>query len=171
MATLDLWLDDYSDIYSDFDSRQYLKRRVSEDFVDELRLSFAHKEAFVSDIILQIPAGKRDDTQEPFIAESLHTFFKRQQASTDKLWRRKRSGSWLLVIGGIIIMTTATFVTYKVPHSLFSQVIRVVLEPAGWFFVWRGLEGLFSDLKKLTKERKLYSELATLNWRFKSIGN
>ena len=37
MADISLWLDDYDDLFSDFDSRNYLKRRVSEDFLEELK--------------------------------------------------------------------------------------------------------------------------------------
>ena len=43
MANLELWLDSYNDIYSDFDSRHYSKRRISEDFIQELRLGLKHK--------------------------------------------------------------------------------------------------------------------------------
>jgi hypothetical protein len=33
---LSLWLDDYNDIYPEFDSRNYFKRRVLNDFVSEM---------------------------------------------------------------------------------------------------------------------------------------
>jgi hypothetical protein len=43
MSEISLWLDNYDDIYSDFDSRHFLKRRISEDFLHELRLSKKYK--------------------------------------------------------------------------------------------------------------------------------
>jgi len=44
MAELSLWLDSYDDIYSDFDARTLLKRRVSEDFIHELGIAFRRRE-------------------------------------------------------------------------------------------------------------------------------
>ncbi|PZR25545.1 MAG: hypothetical protein DI535_17825 [Citrobacter freundii] len=44
MAELSLWLDNYDDIYSDFDVRTLLKRRVSEDSVYELGMTYKRKE-------------------------------------------------------------------------------------------------------------------------------
>ena len=55
MAELNLWLDSYDDIYSDFDSRHYLKRRISEDFLYELRTEMKYKEHHAGDMVLLLP--------------------------------------------------------------------------------------------------------------------
>ena len=50
-SELSIWLDSYDDIYSDFDSRQYLKRRVSEDFLYELKNAFRYKKEKINDLV------------------------------------------------------------------------------------------------------------------------
>ena len=55
MKELELWLDSYDDIYSDFDSRHYLKRRISEDFLHELRTEMKYNEQHASDMVLLLP--------------------------------------------------------------------------------------------------------------------
>ena len=51
MAELNLWLDSYDDIYSDFDSSHYLKRRISEDFLYELRTEMKYNEHYSGDMV------------------------------------------------------------------------------------------------------------------------
>lgn len=55
MKELELWLDSYDDIYSDFDSRHYLERRISEDFLHELRIEIKYSEQHASDMVLLLP--------------------------------------------------------------------------------------------------------------------
>jgi len=60
-------LDYYDDIYSDFDSRHYLKRRISEDFLFELRNALKYKRERVLDLLLLLPEQVR--------AKRLHNYF------------------------------------------------------------------------------------------------
>ena len=62
MAELNLWLDSYDDIYSDFDSRDYLKWRISEDFLYELRTEMKYNEHHTGDMVLLLPQQQRDET-------------------------------------------------------------------------------------------------------------
>ena len=75
---LSLWLDDYDDIYSDFDSRNYLKRRVSSDFINELRISLKNKNEKINDLVILLPQGKRDTSTEQKITRNLKNYFNRQ---------------------------------------------------------------------------------------------
>ena len=49
MVEINLWLDSYDDIYSYFESRHYLKRRISEDFLHEFRTEMKYKELLLFD--------------------------------------------------------------------------------------------------------------------------
>lgn len=60
MTEISLWLDSYDDIYSDFDSHHYLKRRISEDFLHELRVEMKYKEHHGGDLVLLLPQERRD---------------------------------------------------------------------------------------------------------------
>jgi hypothetical protein len=74
MAELNLWIDSYDDIYSDFDSRHFLKRRISEDFLFELRTEIKYKEGHAGDMVLLLPQERRDESAEKIIANSLIDF-------------------------------------------------------------------------------------------------
>jgi hypothetical protein len=74
MKELELWLDSYDDIYSDFDSRHYRKRRISEDFLHELRTEMKYNEQHASDMVLLLPQDFRDQTAAKIIADSRRDF-------------------------------------------------------------------------------------------------
>lgn len=139
MAELSLWLDYYDDIYSDFDSRQYTKRRISEDFLYELKDAFKYKKEKINDLFLHLPQEKRDEGTEKIISPGLKSFFIAEStARTDKC-RKKLNRGIMLGIAGIIIMTLNAFAGFKGVHTFFVVGLRVLLEPAGWFLLWTSL--------------------------------
>jgi len=75
MIEINLWLDSYDDMYSDFDSRQFGKRRISEDFLYELRTELKYKKQPVSDMVLLLPQAQRNKEAEKIITNSLADFF------------------------------------------------------------------------------------------------
>jgi hypothetical protein len=169
MAQLDLWLDHYDDIYSDFDSRHYGKRRISEDFLYELKTAFAYKEGHIDKLLLQLPADKRDELQEKLIIENLSGFFKNQAAMRKEQYRQKRNAGLLLMTAGITIMIANTFISHYSNYSFLSQSLRVLFEPAGWFLLWTAMDTLFYGLKRLRQELVFFSDVSEVKWYFKSL--
>jgi len=89
MSELSLWLDYYDDIYSDFDSRHYLRRRISEDFLHELRMAKKYKKERATDLLLLLPQDKREDESEKIIISSLKDFFTDQFRNNNDKYRKK----------------------------------------------------------------------------------
>jgi hypothetical protein len=168
MAELSLWLDNYEDIYSDFDSRHYLKRRVSEDFLYELRNALKYKKERVNDLLLLLPQEKRNDQNEKIITESLKDFFTTQfRVHADNCHTKFNNGIILGIIG-VLIMALNSFASFNVSHTFSLVVLRVIAEPAGWFLLWAAFDFLFYDWKDLKKEREFFRELSELNIHFRS---
>lgn len=168
MKELELWLDSYDDIYSDFDSRHYLKRRISEDFLNELRIEMKYKEHHASDMVLLLPQDCRDQTAEKIIADSLGDFFSNLFRFHHDKCRKKLSNGILLFILGICIMLLNSWVSYRFAESFPVIGLRVLLEPAGWFLLWAALDFLFYDFTELKKERNFYKGLSKMHIHFKS---
>ncbi|MDP4265284.1 MAG: hypothetical protein Q8941_22350 [Bacteroidota bacterium] len=167
MAELSLWLDDYDDIYSDFDSRNYLKRRVSEDFIYELKNALKYRKERINDLILLLPPEKRDEMNEKMIAGSLKEFFTNQLTTSSDKCRHKLNKGITLGIAGIIIMIFNAIAGFKGTHTIPLISVRVLLEPAGWFLLWASFDFLFYDWQELKKEREFFRELSELNIHFK----
>ena len=65
MQELNFRLDSYQDIFSDFDSREYKNRSLSQDFLDELRRVSKDKSKHEKiKIILSIPKERRNKNGE-----------------------------------------------------------------------------------------------------------
>jgi hypothetical protein len=168
MAELNLWLDSYDDIYSDFDSRHYLKRRISDDFLHELRTEMKYKAHHAGDMVLLLPPERRDDPSEKIIADSLTDFFSSQFHFQQDKCRKKLNNGILLLASGVIIILLNSWVSYNSEESFLITAIKVLLEPAGWFLLWAALDFLFYDFAELKRERNFYKELSEMHIHFKS---
>jgi hypothetical protein len=168
MAEINLWLDAYNDIYSDFDSRHYLKRRISEDFLSELRTEMKYKEQHTADMILLLPANQRNETSEKIIAESLVAFFTRQFHFYRNKCRKKLNKGTLLFVTGIILMLFNSWLSLSPAKSFLHISLKVLLEPAGWFLLWAALDFLYYDYTELKRESIFFNELSQMHVHFKS---
>jgi hypothetical protein len=168
MAELSLWLDSYDDVYSDFDSRNYSKRRISEDFVDELKIATKYRTEKPNDLLLVLPHNKRKEEVEPEIGSSLkEEINKRLAILRNNATHIYRKGIQLLFLGTLLLFGSS-FIVYKSYQSYWFILPRVVLEPAGWFMIWNGLESLFYKFKDIQKDISFYETVANMKIHFKT---
>jgi len=169
MAALSLWLDSYDDIYSDFDSRHYLKRRISEDFIDELKASLKYRTEHHDALLLLLPAHLRNQEIEKEIAVSIREQMNsRLQALNDKLNAIRRRGIFMLLLG-VLFMVTDAIIVYRAYTAYFIIVLRIIMEPAGWFLIWNGLDFLIYNYRATKKEIFFYKTITQLSLHFKDI--
>jgi len=170
MTELNLWLDSYDDIYSDFDSRHYHKRRISEDFLYELEREMKYKEDKANRLMLLLPNQKRDEAVENSISASLSGFFQKQFLLQRDKYRRQLKKGLMFLSGGVLVMLGNTWMNYRFGSTLTFSIIslKVLLEPAGWFLLWTALDSLFYDLNILKKEKILFQSLSEIQIRFGS---
>jgi hypothetical protein len=168
MNEVKLWLDSYNDIYSNFDSRHYLKRRISEDFLDELRNELKNEQLNKGNIILLLPQQERDEPSEKIIANSIITHFNKQYNFHKNKCQYKLNKGILLFISGFIIMLLNAWFSFHYKESFTSIFLRILLEPAGWFLLWAAFDFLFYDYAKLKTIRNFYKQLSKAKVFFKA---
>jgi hypothetical protein len=169
MAEIDLWLDSYDDIYSDFDSRKYHRRRLSDDFIEELRASIKYKTEHIDKVLLLVPAELRKPEIETEIAASLKERFHLIAAIFKKKERRILHKGLLLLTSGIIVMALYPLLTLKGEKSYLFEVLRMLVEPASWFMVWTGMDAIYYDHKEARQETSFYEILEQLDFYFKDL--
>ncbi len=118
MSELSLWLDYYDDIYSDFDSRNYAKRRVSDDFIYELRNALKYRKERMNDLVLLLLADKRDEANEKIISGSLKEFFTNRLMTSAGMCRRKLNRGIIFGIAGIVLMIGNTVAGFTSGQTL-----------------------------------------------------
>jgi hypothetical protein len=166
MADLSLWLDDYHDLYSDFDSRHYLKRRISEDFIDELKSALTYRKESPEALVLLLPAPARNPEAESLIPQSVKEQFRgRLDILGQKASNAMKHGIQLL-LAGIAIMIIDSIIFYKSEPTYLAGLASIIMEPAGWFMIWNGLEFLIYKYRSIKKEMSFYETVVRLSIRF-----
>ncbi len=166
MNDIKLWLDSYDDIYSDFDSRHYLKRRISEDFLYELRNELTFTKTEINHIILLLPQNKRNAVSEEIVAKGLSNYFKTQYKFHKKECAHKLNEGILLFVVGLVIMLVNSFFSFAYKESFLIIFLRILLEPAGWFLLWAAFDFLYYDFAKLKTVRNSFQLLSNVEITF-----
>ncbi len=169
LSEVKLLLREYGDIFSSFDARQFETRALSVDFLDELRRATREKDHHLI-LYLSIPANKRNLSDEKIIKTRLLAHFKRHAAL---LFQEKKEiikeGIWF-VLAGILLMFFATAILFKQYNAYFlMSFLLILLEPAGWFLFWEGLNHAIFDPRKKSAELTFYQKLSHVHIHFQNV--
>lgn len=169
MSEINILVDGYDDIFSDFDPRPYSQRSLSIDFLEEARRASRDKSFDGIELEFLVPVAKRDENLEVVLRKRLHDHFKRHHALILKdINEVKREGTIKTVIG-FIMMLFPFFVDFISIHEGFvRQFLLLMFEPAGWFFFWTGLETLMSEWKKYKLDLEFYDKMSKGKIKFNS---
>jgi hypothetical protein len=158
-GAVSLWLDDYDDIFSDFDPHPFGQRALSEDFLAEARRAVRDRQDEVPELRLLVPGPVRNLNDEATIGKRLRDHFRKH---ADRLGRNRRRAVWVslgVAAAGFAVMTASALLRRQ-PETLARTVLHVFLEPAGWFAVWFGLDQLFYGTRELAREHAFYRKMA-----------
>src|SRR3989338_3508035 len=159
-ADIYLKLEQYSDIFSDFDIRPYEERALSIDFLEEVKRAASDKEEGGIELMLHIPESKRNESEEEIIRERLVAHFKRHYSLLYKEKRRVMKLGSSMVFLGIICMIVATLIIFKdTADDLFLSFLVVFLEPAAWFLLWEGMDQIIFNSKNMNADLNFYRQM------------
>lgn len=169
LSEISLWLNNYEDIFSDFDSRPYHERALSEDFLNETRRASRDKDMDGISLKFLVPKIQRNLQHEQLIKRRLHEHFKKHHERLHyENYKVVRQGAIFLLLG-VILMFIATNIIIKYPKD--DPVITFftfLFEPGSWFFFWEGLNLIFFEPKKLTSELEFYHKMSRCSVSFMS---
>lgn len=138
-----IWLDDYDNIFSDFDPRSFSQRELSDDFLNETRKVLHSEKYRLIQLIILVPVGKRNKSDEHVIKNRLHkhflhTFGHLEVERKSYVWK----GVLYTIVGFFLMLLASATSAFESAHYVMS-VLRVFLEPSGWFTVWYGMDKIF----------------------------
>lgn len=167
--SVSITLDRYDDVFSDFDSRPFSERALSDDFIVEARKMAKEKPEGKIELELLLPADKRNHETEAIIVKNLHTHFRHfAHVIETEIKHTKRRGTILTVVGFMLMILAAYIISLSEKSFLFNS-LRVVLEPSGWFMVWFGLEDIFYGSRKKKSELDFNLKMAHAQISFLSL--
>ncbi len=133
---LSIWLDDYEEIFSDFDPRPYSQRVLSDDFFNEIKKLSLEDLPHKIELNLILENIQRDKKLEKIIIDRINGYFEYRYKETIKKNNRILKQSALFLILGGLMITYIHYMHLKLgEYTLFLELIH----PASWFLSWEAL--------------------------------
>jgi hypothetical protein len=166
---ISIWLDSYDDIFSDFDSRPLSERTVSDDFLSEVRKVCDEKSRNKIHLKLSVPEALRKPEDEKIIIKRLHLYFRNNHHLNEKYSRQKNIKGIYFIIAGTLLMLCASYISFINPQKFYVHTLLILFEPAGWFFLWSGLDHLVYFSKSKKADLIYYNKMANAVIRFVNL--
>jgi hypothetical protein len=157
-------LDSYDDIFSDFDAREYSVKSISEDFLDECKKATSQKKE-VNNLKFFIPKNKRNAGEEIKIKKRLKDHFNRHLIMERRENEKQNLIGFNWFIAGCVL--TVLTVILMNTENFGLRILVNIAHPGGWFFFWEGLGKLLLDRKERYENyyfyKKMNSAIITFN--------
>ena len=166
---IDLWIDCYDDVFSDFDLRPFSARNISDDFLHEVKKVSHESDAPVNELKLLMPQKARNEAFEAIITKRLHSHFVKNQHYFLKKKRTARKKDFLFICAGIAMMTCASLVSSAKSSYFLMHTLLMIIEPAGWFLVWTGMGNIIESMRVEKPELDFYNKMLKSKVTFLSL--
>lgn len=159
-------IDTYDDFFSDFDSRPYARRAISDDFVRESQKMYKESRKGKFELNLLVPTNVRSGETENIVKKRLKEYFKNNSKNILKEIREIKQEAVKLIFLGAFLLAIATSIAFLEKRSLLLLILLTILEPAGWFTMWTGLDKLFYEAKRKKPELEFNTKMANSEINF-----
>jgi hypothetical protein len=160
-SEIGIWIDNYDDIFSDFDPRPYSQRSLSQDFLGETKKASRDKVSGDIEIKFLVPKKARNLKDEVVVKKRLREHFKSHMKQLKKERMKIIGEGTLFFVIGIVFMIIATFILVRNDPRFMIKILGVFLEPGGWFFFWEGLNLIIFKARTQTPDFEFYRKMST----------
>lgn len=156
-------LDNYEDIFSDFDPSPIEKRLLSEDFISELRRRHAATGKGEFMVNFTLPKAMRSEKTEALIRKRLKEHFKGRVREIERKAREKAdNGSHRLLAG--VLLTIALFLFPQLEVVPVLTILSVLI----WYSLWSGLENVLEASSSLRRKKAFAEKFMKAEYNFYS---
>ena len=166
LGEVSILLDTYDDIFSDFDPSPYAERGLSDDFIHEVKKLLLNKGGNKKILNLLLPANQRNEADEKIIVGRLHHYFSNARDQLAYEVRSIYKRGLVLTFIGSLVMLIASYISFINSRQFYAHVLFVLFEPAGWFFLWAGLDHLVYSSREPKKDLAFYTNMAKAGIHF-----
>jgi hypothetical protein len=174
-SEISIHIDHYDDIFSDFDSRHYSIRALSDDFLMEVKKASKVKPSGDLELHFIIPKNMQNGEHEALIRKRLRDYFKKHGEIIKKEIVNTRKKGLIFILVGVICSMSAAYLSTAKWLDLSNPSVNFIfnlaftlLEPAGWFNIWTGFERLVSTREEKRDELLFHERMARAEVHFTS---
>ncbi len=161
---INISLDSYNDIFSDFDPRPYKLKALSVDFLDEARRASRYNTPL--NLKFFLPADKRNMQEEKIIKKRLSEHFRKHYDRLEKERRQLIKQGLGFVFLGIIFMLLSTVILMSTGRTFLADFLAVLFQPAGWFLFWEGAHLAVFDSRMKKTDYDFYRKMSKCSVTF-----
>lgn len=167
---ISIWVDKYEDLFSDFDSRDFTGRTLSDDFIMEVRKLVREMPSENIELKFNLMEEQRDPDTEAIIIHNIHEQFSYfAKIVQDEMKQVLRHGV-ILSVSGFLLIIFLIYLSNLATHGSLLNGVQVALEPVGWFLTWTGLDMIFQQSKKEKPTIDFNLKMARAQLTFSSFG-
>lgn len=169
MNSVSLALDTYDDIFSDFDTSPYEKRIISDDFTREIEKRYNENKKGEFEVLFSLPERLRSQKVEGIIRKRIKEHYKNKEKEVDeRISKLKKIGKDRIIFGVILSIFEVLIRLKFLEAGLISEILAVLLIPAGWFSVWTGYEHFFDRPREFFERKDFYKRFEKAEYTFVS---
>lgn len=166
LRDISIVLDNYDDIFSDFDPRPYGQRELSEDFLKELSRRYTEDSRGNFEVRFFIPSYERDPKVEGIIKKRLKAHFAREEKRVGHEMASIRNRGLVYITFGVILLLGETLTSVYFENPLLTAVAGIFALPLGWFGVWTGVERILDIGPKARGQLEAFAKFVHCNYIF-----
>jgi hypothetical protein len=161
LQSVQIALDSYDDLFSDFDPSSYETRILSDDFLVELRKRYAETKSGELVVNFTIPASRRSEKTDNLVKRRLKDYFKYQHGRLARSVHKLRMDGLFRIIIGVAVLVLA----FGFASSISFALENLLLVPS-WFLLWSGLDDLIDAPAKLASEIRFNERFMKARYNF-----
>lgn len=155
----------YDDIFSDFDPRPFAHRALSDDFLLESKKATQDREGNFQ-LRFMIPQKQRKLEHEVLIKKRLRDHFRKHFLLLEQEIKKTKRRAWRMASLGAFMLVLATLISLYGGDGVWTHILLVLLEPAGWFTAWTGLDQLFYTVESKKPDLDFYRKMSNVEILF-----
>ena len=163
--TLQIWLDSYDDMFSDFDPRPYSKRMWSDDFFTQIRMMVKDHSKKVAILRILIPVKEKKEDIDKILENRLSLFISHRKEEVLKERKKAVYNGIYYILLGTFVMLVTEYINLKYRDEFSWHFLLQVFEPLGWFLLWMGLDKIV-DSRKTIHDLRFFTKLANARIEF-----
>jgi len=157
--SIEVSLDNYDDVYDDWDASPFKKRDIEVEFNDFVVNSSQDIPLnYDISIVLYLPEAKKDEQKEITLISAYRNYY---AYALDRLNKKitilyKKTISYLLLS---IFMLGIGYFFFRGTRTIVSNILHEGIFIGGWVFLWEFFTSIFITRRELQEEYKIFKRL------------
>jgi hypothetical protein len=156
---IEVSLDNYDDVYDDWDPSPFKKRDIEDEFNDFIvnsseDIPLNHNIS----IVLYLPISKKDEKKETTLISAYRNYYNYALVRLEKSQSNLNQKTIFYLLGSILLLSIGYFF-FKDDQSVALNVLHEGVFIGGWVFLWEFFTNVFIKTRESNFQYKLYKRL------------